>query len=195
MQSAAQTKKGTEPVKFVLNKAVSRFSVQAFATGMLSAFGHNPKIEIRDYDAQIQFDPATYQNASVRVVIQTTKMEVLDEMKKDDRLKLEQEMYQKVLDVDHFPTAVYESKRVTVQKITDDSLLVTANGDLSFHGNTHSLLVQANVLVQGTMLRINGSFSMLQSDFGIKPVSFAAGALRLKDELKFTFDLVARQQD
>jgi polyisoprenoid-binding protein YceI len=195
MQSAAQTEKGTDSVKFVINKAVSRFSVQAFATGMLSAFGHNPKIEIRDYDAQLQFDPATYQNASVRVVIQTTKMEVLDEMKKDDRLKLEQEMYQKVLDVDHFPTAVYESKQVTVQKIADDSLLVTANGDLSFHGNAHSLPVQANVLVQGTMLRINGSFSLLQSDFGIKPVSFAAGALRLKDELKFTFDLVARQQD
>ena len=47
----------------------------------------------------------------------------------------------------------------------------------------------------GTMLRISGDFVLRQSDYGIKPVSFAGGALRLKDELKFTFDLVARQEE
>ena len=54
--------------------------------------------------------------------------------------------------------------------------------------------VQASVTVLGTMLRISGDFVLRQSDYGIKPISFAAGALRLKDELKFTFDLVARQE-
>jgi hypothetical protein len=44
-------------------------------------------------------------------------------------------------------------------------------------------------------LRASGEFTLRQSDYGIKPVSFAAGALRLKDELKFQFELVARQQE
>ena len=39
------------------------------------------------------------------------------------------------------------------------------------------------------------NFRLRQSDYGIKPVSFAGGALRLKDELKFNFELVARQQE
>jgi polyisoprenoid-binding protein YceI len=60
---------------------------------------------------------------------------------------------------------------------------------------TQPLTLQANVNVLGTLLRIGGDFTLRQSDYGIKPVSFAAGALRLKDELKFTFDLVARKQD
>jgi hypothetical protein len=47
----------------------------------------------------------------------------------------------------------------------------------------------------GTMLRISGEFQLRQSDYGIKPFSFAGGALRLKDELKFKFELVARKQD
>jgi hypothetical protein len=47
----------------------------------------------------------------------------------------------------------------------------------------------------GAMLRISGEFSLRQSDYGIKPVSFAGGALRLKDELKFNFELVARGQE
>jgi hypothetical protein len=45
------------------------------------------------------------------------------------------------------------------------------------------------------MLRISGDFTLRQSDYGIKPVSFAAGALRLKDELKFNFEMVARRQE
>ena len=47
----------------------------------------------------------------------------------------------------------------------------------------------------GSMLRISGEFAMRQSDFGIKPVSFAGGALRLKDEVKFKFELVARRPE
>jgi hypothetical protein len=44
-------------------------------------------------------------------------------------------------------------------------------------------------------LRISGEFSLRQSDYGIKPVSFAGGALRLKDEVRFNFELVARRQE
>jgi polyisoprenoid-binding protein YceI len=193
MQTATQ--KGPAPVKFVIDKTASRFGVQAFATGILSSFGHNPRIEVRDYFGEIQCVPGTFEKAMVRVTVETGSMEVLDEMKKDDLKKLEQEMYQNVLEINHFPTAVYESREVTVQKISADLLQVQVNGDLSFHGSVESLPLQANATVLGKDLRIAGDFSLRQSHFGIKPVSFAAGALRLKDELKFTFDLVARMQD
>jgi polyisoprenoid-binding protein YceI len=193
MQIAAQ--KGFATVHFRIDKAVSRFRVQAFATGLLSAFGHNPKIEIRDYEAEIQCVPETFEKAFLRVTVQTGGMEVLDEMKRDDRQKLEQEMYQKVLDVDHYPTAVYESNEITVEKLTTGLLKAQVRGELSFHRTTRPLSLQANVSVVGTMLRIAGEFSLRQSDYDIQPVTFAAGALRLKDELKFTFDLVARNQD
>ena len=43
------------------------------------------------------------------------------------------------------------------------------------------------------MLRANGEFSVRQTDYGIKPVSVAGGALKLKDELKCSFDIVARK--
>jgi hypothetical protein len=44
------------------------------------------------------------------------------------------------------------------------------------------------------MLRISGGFPLRQSDYGIQPFSFVGGALRLKDEIKFSFELVARKQ-
>ena len=44
------------------------------------------------------------------------------------------------------------------------------------------------------MLRASGEFTVRQTDYGIKPVSVAGGALKVKDELKFSFDIVARKQ-
>ena len=91
------TQKGLATVRFVIDPTASRFTVQAFATGLLSAFGHNPKIGIRDYDGEIQFVPDTYEKAFVRVTVRTGAMDVLDEMKSDDRKKLEQAMYRRSL--------------------------------------------------------------------------------------------------
>jgi polyisoprenoid-binding protein YceI len=111
------------------------------------------------------------------------------------RKKLEQTMYEEVLEVQRFPTAWYESKQITVQKLSDDLLVTHATGDLSFHGTTRAHSFDPRVTRMGTMLRISGEFSLRQSDYGIKPVSFAAGTLRLKDELKFNFELAARMQE
>jgi polyisoprenoid-binding protein YceI len=122
-------------------------------------------------------------------------MEVLDEIKKDDLKNLQREMFDNVLEVKNFPTAVYESKEITVQKLTADLMRAQVNGELCFHGVVQPLSLQANVAILGGNLRITGDFSLRQSGYGIKPVSFAAGTLRLKDELKFTFDLVAQRQE
>jgi len=189
------TQRVLEPVKFTIDVSGSRFTVQAFATGLLSSFGHNPTIGIRDFEGEIQFVPETYEGAHVRLALRTNAMEVLDEMKSDDRKKLEQLMYENVLNVEQFPAAEYVSKAITVQKLTTDLLSAHAAGELSFHGVTEPLILDVRVTNMGTMLRISGQFSLRQSDYGIKPVSFAGGALRLKDELKFNFDLVARKKE
>jgi polyisoprenoid-binding protein YceI len=193
MQTATQ--RGLEPVKFLIDKTASRFIVQTFATGLLSSFGHNPIIGIRDFAGEVQFVPATYEKAHLRVSLRTADLEILDEMKSDDRKKIEQTMYQDVLEVQRFPEAVYESKDIAIQKLSNDLLLARIAGDLSFHGATQGQSIEVRVTDMGPMLRISGEFSLRQSDYNIKPFSFAGGALRLKDELMFKFEFVARPQE
>jgi len=182
-------------VRYVFDKNASRFTVQAFATGMLSAFGHNPTIGIRDFAGDVQFVVDTYEQAALSLSIDTTSFEVLDEMKRDDRAKLQQAMNDDVLDVAHYPTATFVSQQITVQKVSAELLQAKVTGDLTLRGNTQNQSFDARVTLLGAMLRVSGDFTIRQSDYGIKPVSFAGGALRLKDDLKFTFELVARQND
>jgi hypothetical protein len=63
------------------------------------------------------------------------------------------------------------------------------------HGVTRGQSIAVRVASFGTMLRASGEFSLQQTDFNIKLVSVAGGALKLKDELKFSFEIVARKQE
>ena len=44
-------------VRYAIDGRISRFTVRAFASGMLSAFGHSPTIAIRDFAGEAQFNP------------------------------------------------------------------------------------------------------------------------------------------
>jgi hypothetical protein len=50
-------------------------------------------------------------------------------------------------------------------------------------------------VLTGDSLRAFGNFSLLQTDYDLKLASVAGGALKVKDELKFSFNLVGRKKE
>jgi len=52
----------------------------------------------------------------------------------------------------------------------------------------------ARKLRLGSIVRELIDFTMLQTDYGIRIASIAGGTLRLRDELKISFYVVARKQ-
>ncbi len=72
---------------------------------------------------------------------------------------------------------------------------VNVSGNLTLHGVTRSETIYAQVTLTGDTLRAFGEFPLRQTDYGIKLVSVAGGTLKVKDEVKVTFDLTARKQE
>jgi polyisoprenoid-binding protein YceI len=68
------------------------------------------------------------------------------------------------------------------------------DGELTLRGVTRSQPVAAKVTLKGDVLRATGDFSILQSDYEIRPVSAVGGTIKLKDELKLSFIISARKQ-
>ena len=66
------------------------------------------------------------------------------------------------------------------------------SGDLTLHGVTRPLTINAQLEFGDKVLRAKGAFTLKQSSFDIKPVSIGGGTIKVKDELKFTFNVVAR---
>lgn len=179
--------------RYSINPMVSRFTVQAFASGLLSAFGHNPKIAIRDLKGEIQFDPEHVDKSTMHLVIRADSLGVMDNISDKDRREIESEMREKVLETSRYPEIVFDVSSVTVAKTGNAQSSVTLNGQLGLHGVKKGQKVPATLVATGDMLRAFGEFSFRQTDYGIRPTSAAGGALKVKDEVKFTFDIVARK--
>jgi polyisoprenoid-binding protein YceI len=188
---------GTPPattVRYLIDAKGSTFIVRAFATGMLSAFGHSPTIATPDFHGEVQWSSSALEDASLRLVIQAASLTVTDDISDKDRREIERKMHAEVLETDSFPEIVYDCPRVSsFQKMGDGLYSVALNGELSLHGVTRNQPVSARVTLKGDTLRATGEFSVRQSDYEIKPVSAAGGTIKLKDELKLSFDITARK--
>lgn len=181
--------------QYLLDKSASRFTVRAFASGMFSMMGHNPTIAIREFTGQVSFDPIAPQQGSLHVQIRADSLEVTDDIKSKDRKEMESTMFDKVLEVAKYPNITFESKATSATQLSEGRFQVNLDGTLSLHGATGRVPVTTQVTLMGDMMRASGEFTILQRDYGIPLVSVAGGALKLKDELKFAFDIVARKQD
>ncbi len=183
-----------EDARYVIDPRASTFQVQAFAVGMLSAFGHNPKIAIRDFEGDASFivKGDVLEDAKLNIKIRAESLQLLDDVSQKDRAEIEHQMYDNVLEVGRFPSILYEwSGEVTG---SGDRLWVKLDGALTLHGVTHTLPVSARVSIMGDMLRASGDFLVRQADYGIALIKVAGGVIKLKDEVKGAFDIVARKQ-
>ena len=104
-------------------------------------------------------------------------------------------MQQEILETSSYPEIVYECSNLRATKAGEGQYSVKLNGDLTLHGVTRPQTVPARLVLTGDSLRAFGNFSLLQTDYDLKLASVAGGALKVKDELKFSFNLVGRKKE
>lgn len=180
-------------VRYLIDGRNSTFTVRAFATGLLSAFGHNPTIAISDFEGEILLHLEAVEQSSVRLLIHAASLSVTDDIRQKDREEINHAMQQEVLESDSFPDIVFECSELSANKTGEGQYAVVLNGALT-HGVQRVQPVSARVWVNGDTLRAMGDFSVRQSDYEIRPVSAVGGTIKLKDELKLSFNILARKQ-
>lgn len=180
--------------RYTLDASASRFTVQAFASGMLSAFGHNPTIAIREFTGEVRLATSILSGSAMSMKISAESLMVRDQISDNDRREIEHLMRQQVLETDRYPWIVYESSDASGTQTGVDQYRVTLLGRLTLHGVTRDFPVPAYVSLSGATLRATGDFTVRQTDFDIRPVKALAGTLKVKDELKLAFDIAAKQQ-
>ena len=179
---------------YTIDPGMSRFTVKAFATGMFSSFGHNPTLAVRDFSGEAQFASGTLEHACLTLKIKADSLTVQDDVSDKDRREIERTMNQQVLESAKYPEIVFKTTGVSANKSGDNQFSLNLTGELTLHGVTKAQPVTAYVAIIGNSMRAHGDFSVLQTAYGIKPVSIAGGAVKLKDELKCSFDILARKQ-
>jgi polyisoprenoid-binding protein YceI len=181
----------TQP--YQLDPAQSRFSVQAFRTGLLSFLGHNPTFAVRDFRGELRLTPMTAEELSVEVVVLADSLQLTDQVSAADRAEIEGRMRGEVLETAAYPEIAFQGAGAFAGRLAENRCRYRVQGRLALHGVTQPLQVDASLIVLGNRAGLGAEFLLPMSAFGIRPVTALGGAIRLKDEVHVAFDLVGRQ--
>jgi len=165
-----------------IDTAQSKLTVSVYKSGLFSGFADDHII-----DAPIA--SGTVSDASplsVAIEVHAGDLKVRDpNLSASKRDEVQKRMAgPEVLDTQTFPSIAFES--TAIQPNGADRWAVT--GRLTIHGQTRPVTF-ATTLANG---RYRGTVALKQRDFGITPISIAGGTIKVKDELKIEFDIVAR---
>ncbi len=161
----------------------SKMTVDVYKQGLFSFAADNHVI-----DAPIASGSYESATGAVEFIVDATKMQVLDpSMSPGRRADIQSNMAgPQVLDVTQYPTITFRSTKTE----TDGSGALTVTGDLTLHGQTHSIVVQAR---RADATHFNGSVMLRQSSFGITPIKLVGGTVQVKDDVKVVFDIALAQ--
>lgn len=181
------------PVHYALDARQSRFTVRVWSGGPLAKLGHNPTIAITDYSGDIQCVSGKLEESQFSVAIHAKSLVVVEDMSEKDRAEIQATMLGDVLEAEKFPEIRFDSTAITSEQVLEGLFRLEVTGNLNLHGVIRHLKFTSQVAFVGDTLRASGDFVLLQTDYNIKLYSVAVGALKLRDELKFVFDVVAKK--
>lgn len=181
--------------RYTFDPSASRFTVQAFASGMLGALGHSPTFAIREFTGELAFQAETLADVAVRLTVAAESLSLTDPVSAKDREEIEGRMRQEVLETGTYPEITFESTSAAADRITGNWYRLQLKGTLRLHGVTGTQAVDAQLRMVDDEARLSGQCSLLLSAYRIKPVTALGGMIKLKDELKLDFELVGRKQE
>lgn len=155
-------------------------------TGLGAKAGHDLTIEVTSWRAQISVVSANPASSSVSLEANANSFEVragtggVKPLSDSDRAEIKKTIREKVLHTDRHPTITFLSKNIGG---TQESFRI--EGDLTIAGTTQPVEVHGSI----TDGRAQGSATVVQSRWGIKPYTAFLGALKLSDEVTVEFGI------
>ena len=177
--------------RYRLDAAQSKFIAHALPGGLLWFRGHEHLVAVREFTGEAQMTPDTLTPASLEITAKTASMEETSSVFTEPQKKIiNKELREIVLLPAQYPDIVFRSTNVNGKAISSGQYDLKITGDLTLHGVTRQITIPTKVTVIGNDLRAQGEFSVNRDDFKVKATSAAHGLVRVKNKIKFTFDIV-----
>jgi polyisoprenoid-binding protein YceI len=181
--------------RYLLDSQRSRFSVQAFAVGLLGGVAHDPKFAIRQFDGEMRFAPESSADSSFVMTVKASSLELTGSVKERDRAEIQKTVMDEVLEANRYPEISFHSTEMAIDRVAENWYRAQIQGQMRLHGITNPLSIDSQLRLADRELRLTGEFVLLFADYRIKKVSGLGGLIKIKDELKFQFDLVGHEQN
>jgi polyisoprenoid-binding protein YceI len=161
----------------------STFAVEVFKTGLLTGKRHVFFFE--RYQGNVQYDPASPEQSSVRLNIESNSITCKDTWVSSKQKKhILSVTLHDMLAADQSPQITYVSTGI----VKKSSSQYEVRGDLTIRGVTRPMLLQIATKAIGTdRLELDGDSTIPMKEFGLKPPSALLGLIGTKDKMQLRF--------
>lgn len=161
--------------------------VRTTKAGLLGFAGHEHVIAARAFSGRVVVYPDQPAASHVAVSIATDSLAVLTPPDTAEIRKVTQAMREDVLDVKGYPEITLASQAVAWAGDT-----VRMDAALTIKGHTRVIPLVVRLVMAADTMRANTTFSIKQTDFGIRPYRGGpGGTVRVADRVTFTIEAVA----
>ncbi len=179
--------------RYTLDASQSKFIAHALRGGLFWFKGHDHAVAVREFTGEAQLSPDAITASSLQITAKTESMVETSSVFTDQQKQIiNKELREIVLLPAQYPEIVFRSTNVS-GKQNGSQYDLKIIGDLTLHGVTRQITIPTKVTVTGNDLRAQGEFSISRDDFKVKATSAFHGLVRVRNKLKFTFDIVGHQ--
>ncbi len=176
---------------FSMSAAQSQITITLTQEGVLQKIHPLHHVAAKNFSGRIQL-PNDESKTSVELDTDTRSFVNIDtDMKDFEKSGFHKVLHGEVLLSERFPSIKFRSVSVTNIQKSGNNRSFTLNGDLTLRGVTRRVAFPVKVTLQGNQLRATGEENIKQTDFNITPYSGGLGTIKIGDQLKVSFTIIA----
>lgn len=180
--------------RYVVDPQKGKFIAHAFAGGLLWFKGHDHYLAARDFSGEVQLTPKVVAPASLRLVVKAHSLEETSSDFNDQQKQIiNKEVREIVLLPEKYPEIVFQSTSVTSRSVAAGEYDVKIVGNLTLLGVTRQETIPVKLHLSDNDLQAVGRFTIDRGDYKVKATSAVHGLIRVKDKVRFEFDIVAHR--
>jgi polyisoprenoid-binding protein YceI len=173
--------------------AESQLTILAAQEGLIAKLRPTHLIAVKAFAGRISLPPEDETKVAVELEAEAASLVNVDKEITDlERQEFQSILHDSVLEVARFPKITFRSTGVTDVRPAPEGRRFTLEGDLTLHGATRRMAVPVTVAIAAGQLRASGEAKLKQTAFDMKPYTGGFGAIKIGDEVKVSFSILAR---
>ena len=190
---ASATPIGEQGTIYRIDLSQSTIDITIFQEGFLSRVRPSHAIQVKDFTGWVRYSPGKEAQSSAELIAEAKSLFNAEKgISETERREFENALRNIVLEAPKYPEIVFRSVSITDLKSTSDGHTFALNGDLTMHGVKRRIAVPVAVAVSGSRLTARGEIVVKQTDYQMKPYEGAFGLIKIKDDVKVAFSIVAK---
>jgi polyisoprenoid-binding protein YceI len=191
--SAQRAKLEDKTRVYTIDLSQSRVVATLTQEGFIARRYPNHRVDVKNFGGKIEVSERDETRMAVEVEAEAKSLTNVDEgMSEFERKEFHNVLNNLVLESDKFPKIKFVSASVSDARKSGETRTFTLNGDLTMRDTTKRLSFPVAVTIAKDRLRATGEAALKQSDFGIKPYSGKLGLIKIGDDVKINFEIVAK---